>query len=270
VEEIMNRLSVVAFVLLGFIPNIASAVDIKNIRPCYGLFGPTRYKAECLPGDVLFFTFDIDGLAVDPKTKKVSYETTLQLLDAKDKVLDTIPTPANPVVPILGGNSMPGDLYVKIGDNQPPGKYTIQMTIEDKIGKSAKAFKYPFTVLKQGFGIIRAAAPAVGFHGQHHVLQFQLVNLTLDKKKQPSGEVVIRILDDKKNPIGEATKMMLPRDLPDGTDLEKLNLVAVPYSIYLNRPGRFTVEVVATDKNGDKTDRLSYPLTVLDMSNFTK
>ena len=50
-----------------------------------------------------------------------------------------------------------------------------------------------------------------------------------------------------------------------------LNMLPLPYSIYLNRPGRYTVHVEAIDiKNNKKKVTLSYPLTVLDINNFTK
>jgi hypothetical protein len=270
VEEIMSRLFAAALVVLGFIPSLSSAVDIKNIRPCYGPLGPTRYDAKCLPRDVLCITYDIEGLALDPKTKKASYETTLELLDANKNVLFKKPLPAE-AIPHLGGTSMPGDLYVEMGDKQAPGKYKIRLTINDKVGKVRKGFDYDFEVVPETFGFVRVAAQAVGFPGQHHVVDFTLVNITLDgKMKQPNAEVTIRIFDQQGTAVSEPVKMLLPRDMPEGTDLEKLNFVPLPYPVYLNRSGHYTIEVRATDKNGDKKAELRYPLTVLDISKFTK
>ena len=54
----MIRLYVAALVVLAFVPNLSSAVDIKNVRPCYGSHGPTRYSAKCLPGDNLIITHE--------------------------------------------------------------------------------------------------------------------------------------------------------------------------------------------------------------------
>ncbi len=266
----MIRSLVAAFVVLGLVPSLSSAVEIKNIRPCWGPFGATRYEAKCLPGDILFVTYDIEGLEVDPKTKKAAYDTTLELLDAndKDKVLFKNPT-TNEIVPGLGGARMPGDLHVVMGPKQKPGNYKIRLTINDKIGKQAKAFEYNFEVLPEGFGFIHVGAQAIGFTGQHHVPNFKLVNMALDAKtKQPNAELTIRILDENKKDVVEPAKMMLPRDLPDGTDLQVANIVAIPYPIYLNRVGRFTIEVLAHDKNGNKKAELRYPLTVLDVSSF--
>ncbi|MBM3994227.1 MAG: hypothetical protein FJ303_08755 [Planctomycetes bacterium] len=266
----MNRLCVAALFLLGITADLGLAVEIKNPRPCYGPFGATRVgKAECLPGDKLWITYDIEGLVADPKTKKVNYETTLELLDAKGKVFfkDPVTTDA---IPALGGGAMPGDLHVNIG-KQPPGEYTIRLTIHDKIGKDAKAFDYPITVLPEGFGMIDVSAQTVGVLRLPYVMNFKMVGLTLNKDGIPNGEVTLRILDDKMKPVTEKPlTMALPRDLPDGINLKTLNLVPVAFPIELNRTGRFTIEVTATDKNAKKTIELRFPLTVIDVGAYGK
>src|SRR5476651_823624 len=83
----MNRFLLVALFTLSVFPNLAAAVDIKNVRPCYAPFGANRLDLNLLPGDVLFITYDLEGLTIDPKTGKTNYETTLELLDANQKVL---------------------------------------------------------------------------------------------------------------------------------------------------------------------------------------
>jgi hypothetical protein len=268
----MNRLLVLALFVLGSVPNLASAVDIKNVRPCWGPFGATRYKAECLPGDIFFITYDIDNLAIDKETKKVSYTTKLELFEGdkdaaeKGKPIFSNTTP-NEAIPALGGGRMPGDLHVTMPMNQKAGKYTIKLTIQDKIGKDGKAFHYTFDVLPADFGFIQVLAPTVGFPGQHHVPVFSLVNLKLDGKTgQPDGMLTIRILDENKKEVTEPASMKFPDSLPKGTDLGKANIVQLNYPILLNRPGRYTIEIIATDKlaNGKRAE-LVYPLTVIDV-----
>src|SRR6476659_5228004 len=84
-ENVMNRLLVPAILTLGLFPHLASALEIKNIRVCYGPFGATRADTKVLPGDVIFMTFELDGLGIDPKTKKTNYDTTLEFIDATKK-----------------------------------------------------------------------------------------------------------------------------------------------------------------------------------------
>lgn len=268
----MNRLLAVAILFLGAFPSLAPALEIKNIRPCYAPFGATRYDLNLLPGDVLFITYDLDGLLTDPKTGKTNYETILELIDdpaqKEPKVLYKKPT-TNEVVPQLGTGRMPGDLHVIMGAGQAPGKYAVRLTVHDKLAKQARAFTYPFTVIPQGFGFVGVSAPAIGFPGQHYVTGFGLVNLALDGKKNPNCEISIRILDDKGKAVASTVQILLPRDMPEGTDLNQANFVPLQYPIYLNRPGRFTVEIEAVDKyGGNKKKELKYPVTVLDVNGF--
>jgi hypothetical protein len=268
-EEIMNRLLVIALFALGFLPNLVDAVEIKNIRPCYAPFGATRLEAKCLPGDALFLTYDIENLTL--KDGKASYVTTLELLDDKGKAIFKKETENN-VVPQLGGARMPGDLHVIMGSAQPAGRYAIKLTVNDVFGKDAKAFQYNFDVLPPRFGFVGVSAPAIGFPGQHYVTGFALVNLAIDpKNKQPNAEVTIRVYDekDKAKAISEV-KMLLPRDMPENTDLDKANFVPLTYPIYLNRVGRYNIEILAHDKHGNAKAELRYPLTVVDVTGFTK
>lgn len=257
-----------ALLLASLSPAVSAAVELKNIRPCYGPLGVTRYETKLLPGDVLFMTYDIEGLSVDPKSGKASYVTILELIDAQQKVLFKKETP-NEVVPQLGGTRMPGDLHIIMGPKQAPGRYALKLTVHDKFGNDAKAFKYEFDVLPEGFGMVAVTAPAIGFPGQHYVPGFALVNLTLDGKKLPSAEITIRILDQSGTPVAAAVQMVLPKDTPENTDLEKANFVPLTYPVYLNRLGRYTMEIVAIDKNANnKRAELRFPFTVVDLSSY--
>ena len=267
----MNRMLVAACLALGLFPSLAPAVDIKNIRPCYAPFGATRYDLNLLPGDVLFITYDLEGLMTDAKSGKTNYETTLELIDDPSqktpKVLYKKVTP-NEVVPQLGGGRMPGDLHVIMGAAQAAGKYGVRLTVHDKLAKEAKSFTYPFTVVPQTFGFVGVSAPAMGFPGQHYVTGFGVVNLAMDAKKQPNVEITIKILDEKNKEVAPAVKIELPRDMPEGINLVEANFVPLQYPIYLNRPGRFTIDIQAHDKYGNKKTELRYQVTVLDVNSF--
>jgi hypothetical protein len=264
----MYRLIVAALFALCFLPSLSSAVDIKNIRPCHGPLGAYRSDKICLPGDFYFMTYDLEGLVLD-KTGKASYVTTLELLDSTGKVLFKKETP-NDVVPQLGGTRMPGDLHVIMGTKQAPGEYAIKLTVYDKLGKDAKAFTQKFQVVPETFGFVGASAAAVGFPGQQYVTGFGLVNMTLNAKKQPDAEVTIRILDDTGKAVGPPVQILMPRDMPENTDLEKGNFVPLSYPVFLNRAGRYMIDVQANDKIGKKNAKLSFQITVIDISSVTK
>jgi hypothetical protein len=213
-------------------------------------------------------TFELDGLGIDPKTKKTNYDTTLEFIDATKKVLFKKPNPNNELLPMLGTGRMPGDLHIIVPPGQAPGKYAIRFAVNDKVGKEAKQFTYEFDVLPQGFGFAGVTAPAIGLPGQHYVLGFGVINLATDKKNMPKAEVSIKIMDDKGAAVVPPVKYEWPRDMPDGIDLSQSNFVPVNHSIYLNRPGRFTIEVTVEDKFGSKTSKLTYPMTVIDVNGY--
>jgi hypothetical protein len=248
-------------------PALAPAVELKNFRACYAPlpFGATRADAKCLPGDFLFLTYDIEGLKFDDKTGKASFVTVLELFDDQAKLIFNKETP-NEVVPHLGGSRMPGDLHVQMGRSQKAGKYRIRLTVLDRHSKEQKSHVYSFDLLPQTFGIAGIVAPAIGFPGQHHSTEFALVDLALDDKKQPDVEVTMRVLDDNGKQVATPIVSTLPRDLPAGADLDKENFVPMRYPIYLNRSGRFTIDILAKDNISKKEARLKYQLNVLDFA----
>lgn len=264
----MYRLLAVALCLSLFLPSPASAVDIKNIRARYGALGAVRKDTTCLPADVVFLSFDLENLALDKAGKGV-YTMTFEFIDGQNKVLYKNNTKME-VVPQLGGNSVPGSALLYLDTKQAPGDYTMKVTIFDQIGNNGKAFSHSFKVLPATFGFIGVASPAVGIVGfpVAHETTFGLVNMTLDKNGKPDAKVVIRLLDEHNKEVRPATELLMPRDMPDDTDLQKANFVPLRYTLALNRPGRFTIDIQATDKLGNKTASLRIPLTVLDVREF--
>lgn len=267
----MTRLLAALF-FVAVLPALCPAVEIDNIRPRYGPFGAVREgKLKCVHMDVLVITYDLSGLAVD-KAGKAKYVTLLELVDSKNTVIFSKETPNEPVLQ-LGGSKMPGDLFVQVGAKQAPGKYTIRLTVTDKLEKNAniaaKKFEYPYEVLGEKFGLAGVSAPAFGIVGTRYVPEFAVANFTLDKKGQPKAEVNIRLLDEKGNQL-DTVKYSLPADLPESVDLAKLNLAPFQYPLYLNRAGRFSLEITAEDKLGNTKTSLSYPFTVMDINSVAK
>ncbi len=257
-----------AVLLLGLFPGLTPAIEIKNVRSSYGPLGPTRTSTKFLPGDELFMTYDIHALAVDAKTGKAVYETRLELLDDKQKLLFERKTP-NEVVPNLGGARMPGDLYLTIGTDFDPGRYTVKLTITDKLAKQSKAIVYAIEVLPRGFGFIGVRAPALGltaqaYHGIWHLVGFAPEG----KKKLPNVDITIRLLDESDKLVVPETKIMLPAALPVDTD--KPEFVPVSFPLYLNRPGQFHIEITAVDKNASNAQiQMRIPLNVLEIGAIT-
>jgi hypothetical protein len=266
----MNRLLVASVLVVGLLPGMGAALEISNIKLRYGPYGATRTELplKVLPKDVLVITYDLSGLSVDAKTGKAKYITTLELLNADKKVIFSKDTTNEPILQ-LGGGKMPGDLFVQVGAKQAPGKYTIHLKVTDKLeknpNKAGSEFNYPYEVLPDKFGLAGVSAPAIGVPGLPYAAEFALVNFTLDKKNLPKGEVNVRVLDEKGKEV-DAVKHILPVDLPAGVDLTEANILPFRHPIYLNRPGRFTVEITAEDKLGNTKVEMRYPFTVIDIN----
>jgi hypothetical protein len=262
----MVKLSSLALLGLCLLPGVSPALQLINITPRYGIpLGAPRTDTKCIPGDVLYITYDIEGLKIDEKTGKANYLTTLELLDSGNKVIFKKETP-NESSPQLGGTRMPGDLYIETGRKQAAGKYLIRLTVNDRVAKETKAFVYEFELLPPDFGFVGVLAPAVGFPGQHYVANFILLDMTLDKNQQPSVDIMMRVLDETgKKEVAKPIYSNLPKDLPDDIDLKKDNFVPMQFPIYLNRAGSFIVEINAADKLAKKTIQLKYPLKVIEV-----
>jgi len=250
------------------LPAFADAVEIKNFRPCYApvYLGTERKGDKLLPGDVLFATYDIVDLKTDPKTGKASFVTIVELFDESAKPL--FPAKQTPNEPAfhLGGARIPNDLHLQMGRNQKPGNYRMRLTVVDRLADAKVSYVHPFELLPPSFGIGAVVAPAFGFSGLPYATEFALFDLTLDSQKKPNVEVVMQVLDDSGKPVSPPVTSTLPADLPVGTDLQTENFVPIRYPIFLNRPGRFTIDILAKDNLGKKETRLTYPLKVLDLS----
>ena len=258
-----------ALLTLALLPAGAAAVEIKNFRPCYApvYLGAARKGDKLLPTDILFATYDIVGLKSDPQTGKAKFTTLVELFDEKaNHLFEPKETPSQEVAFHLGGGRYPSDLHVQMGRNQKPGTYRLRLTIHDRLANERKSHIHQFELLPPTFGIGTVEAPALGFSGLTYATRFALFELTLDANKKPNVEVTMKVLDDAGKPVSPPVISTLPSDLPVGADLETENIVPLRYPIFLNRPGRFTIDIHAKDHVGKKEARLTYPLTVLDLS----
>jgi len=109
-------------------------------------------------------------------------------------------------------------------------------------------------------------APAFGVVGGNHLLQFGLIELPLDKNSDPSVDITFRVLDEgSKKPVAKPVFMTFPKDLPDGVNLKKQNFAPVQFPMYLNRPGRFIVDVDIAEKLNKKNIKMQFPLNVIEL-----
>jgi hypothetical protein len=245
----------------------AGDLSLTNVRATYGLLGPARAKVDVLPGDTLWLEFDIEGITV-ADDGKVKYSMSLEATDAKGKVIYRQNPTDQESLATLGGKSVPAQTHLDVGLDQPPGEYTLTVTVTDRASKQTKSLTQKLQVLPADFGIVQlkttsdpeATVPAgLAGTGQSIWVNFAVARFERDKaKQQPNVHFELRVLDEGGKPtLAKPESGVIDRDVPAGD-----KLLGGQFPIALNRPGKFMVELKAVDKIAGKTATLSFPLTV--------
>ncbi len=250
-------------------PAQAGELKLSRVRSTHGVMGPTRAEDKLLPGDSLVVCFDIAGMVADERGR-VAYSMGLEVNDASGKSLFT-QEPANlEATASLGGDRIPAFARIDVGLSQPPGEHTLKVTILDRATGRKGALTRKFTVLPKGFGLVRLALtadaegniplPALGSGGTAFV-QFGAVGFGRDKdSKQPNLRFAVRVLDASGKPTTEKERAS---EVSKGVPADFL-AVPMSFPLTLNRPGKFTVELTATDVVSGQTAKLTFPIKVID------
>jgi hypothetical protein len=257
-------------------PAQGGALTLDNIRETYGPFGPKRPDAKILPGDVYVVLYDIKNLQMKGDGQ-YRYSMSVELLDKDNKSQYK----QDPVELInnshLGGTTVPALATAKTGTDQPPGQYTMKVTVTDLESMKSANFQRKFEVLKPEFGIVRAGlllfnengpdAPLVAVVGQNYYFSFGLTGFKKEGKEDeqsPNLDFELRIVDLEtgkptvKNPILGGVKEVKG-------EFRRASLIPFGVPLNLNRAGKFRIELKATDNVAKKTVELkALELTVYD------
>jgi hypothetical protein len=262
-------MSVVTATLLGLSAGQAGELTVTNDRLTYGHLGPKREVAKYLPGDAIHLMFEVDGIAFDANGK-ASYAMALEILDPKgSELLKQKPRNAS-AQNYLGGNKLPCAANLQIPLESAPGLYTFRVAVIDSATKKSVVVQRKFEVLPKQFGVVLVGTSAdregtiawspVGVVGDSIYFNFTAVGFARDKKtKQPHLKVEMRVLDDKGNAVkGAKMHGAANSDVP-------AELLALPmqFGITLNRAGRFTLELTATDVLTGTTATVQFPVRVV-------
>ena len=270
-----------ASAVLAAAPADAGQLQIKNDRFTHGIYGSERKDAQIIPGDILWVAFDVEGLKV-ADDGKVSYSTAMELLDKDGKSQFKENPVGRDSVNTLGGTRLPVWSRVSIGTDTPAGEYTVRITLADQAAKDAKpaTLERKFTVVAPRFGLILTAfgydkpatapppAPPVAVPGQQLLTFFTVVGFDTKPGKTPKDPlqadvaVEMSILDESGKPT--LTKPFTG-EIKEVTEDYK-TFLPFQFPILMNRPGKYTVVLTATDKQGNKPPvKQELQLTVVDV-----
>jgi hypothetical protein len=250
-------------------PDDKDKLTLSHVRDTHGLMGPARAADKVLPGGELYIGFDIEGVTVDDDGK-VHYSMGIEVADSKGMTLFKQEPKALDALVGLGGDRVPAYAHLDVGLQSPPGQYTVTITVVDLPSKRSQELKRTVEVLPKDFGLVRVKATsdqegqlpvsAVGV-GQGLWLTFGAIGFGRGgDAKQPDLTFEMRVLDENGKPTrAKPTVMQVNKDVP-------ADAVLVPGQFYLslNRPGKFTVELTATDKTSGKKAQLTFPISVQD------
>jgi hypothetical protein len=256
--------------VLGLAPSQAGKLTLTNVQPTYGLLGAPRNDTKVYPGDEFWVAFDIENIKFD-ETGKARYTIGLEATDSKGKLLYRREEDKSRVViadNYFGGNKLPAFSYLEVRLDMPAGQYTMKVTVTDRSSNAQASFDQKFEVLPSAFALTRFSssydpgmgipAPPVGVSGQVIYLNFAAVGFVRDPKKQASLTLEMRVLDEAGKPTLAKPVIGQFNEIPEAN-----NLFHVQFPFGLNRPGKFRIELKATDNIGKKNYSVTFPLTVL-------
>jgi hypothetical protein len=263
--------------VLGGAPAQPAELKLTNVRTTVGELGPAREVTKLLPGDVLFIAFDVEGVTINAEgvaqysmMMEVTNSAGARILPPPNEKLE--PRELSEFVP-LRGNKIPARAFVNAGLDMAAGTYNCKVTVADLKTKASASLNLKFEVAKKDFGIVAVwtsydsrgemPAPTTGQVGQSLYIQFSIATFERDPKtKQPDVKLEFQIFDDK----GAAT-LPTPREhIQDAKSAQPIKedagAFALQFPLFLNRPGKFVVEMKATDRVSKKTFTYKLPVTV--------
>jgi hypothetical protein len=258
-----------AIAALTAVPSQGGDLKLANVRMTLGDLGPTRPDAKFLPGDALHVRFDMTGISIEA-SGEAKYKMESRVRDKNNKVIFKKDAEEKSAFAPLRGNSVPGAALILIGLDMDAGEYVLEVSVEDPKTKATDSKSVKFEVLKKDFGIVAVHATAdfqgfiptsnVGTVGQTIIIWYTVASFERDAKtKQPKIELQIQLLDEK----GTPTLKDPLKHVQDGGVDEKIGAISPYYSLFLNRPGKFTVRITAIDQVSNKKASYDWPVTVL-------
>jgi hypothetical protein len=242
-------------------------LHLSNVRPTHCVLGPARAADKVLPGDTYILSFDIEGIAIDG-AGKARYSVGVDVTDADGKPLFKQEPKEQDAQTSLGGDRLPAYAQLNVGLEAKPGTYKLKVVVTDLSTNKSATLTRSAEVLPKDFGMVRLTTSSdpdgrypisVPGAGDWLFLHVGVVGFERNGSgKQPDVAVAMTVRDENGKPVtAKPVTVEVNKDVP-----ESAAAVPVRLLLSLNRPGKFTVELTATDRLSKKTATLSFPLEV--------
>ena len=252
---------------------------LKNARPSHSVLGQTRKDAKYLGGDLIILNYDLQNLKV-PEDSVVRYSLALEVTTKGGKSIYKLEPMEFKAELTVGGTSRPALSVYEIPLDMAPGDYVFTVTGADLQSKQTAKLEYAFEVLPPRLGFIQTGlhiptgqglipTPLSVPVGQSVVFGTAVVGFELGpksetdiKKRQPNLMLEMRIVDEA---TGKATLANPKREGFMEVRDEFKRVIPFTPLLELNRPGKYRIEIKATDKHGGKTAEMSLDITVYEI-----
>jgi hypothetical protein len=262
----MLRTTCSGLALIVLVTSAWAELELRDVTPTYGPFGPARKSLAVPAGDEVFFRYTISGVHTDD-AGRADGELRVQLAGPDGQALLDDKRPVNGVL-ALGGQTLPATANVSFGPDTPAGDYTVTVTFRDKLSSQAASFKRKVTCLKPAFALVRlrlshdegGAIPAGGMLGQ--TIHVRCKAIGFDRTKAKVRVVIaMQTADAEERPL--MPKPILARLATEDTkQIAQLRSVDFSGSLRLNRVGKVNLCLTATDEVSGQKAEVRVPLHV--------
>lgn len=262
---VAGRLALVAAVLL-WTSSLRAELKLVEVRPTYGKLGSTRQSTKVLPGDDLHVEFVVSGVAKGPDGR-ADISLSAELLDSDGEAVARVPAASAKNFLALGGNTFTSHMHFSLPLKFPEGKYKVKGVLTDVLGGGEIVAEQEFEVLPMDFGVVRLrlASDAKGtssLGGNLTVNQDVYVvarGVGFERKGKRIHVVGNMIVKDSAGKPTTPAPISVGIDQEVDEDLEQLDF---NWSMVVNRPGKFTVQIEMRDEISGKKSIHELPLVV--------
>jgi len=243
-------------------------LEVKNVQPAHGPFGPARESDDVYPFDEYGVRYQVAGVKPD-KDGKADLEVGVRLAHADGKSGYEVKPTARRFDLSLGGDVVQTYGFVNFTDRSPLGEYKLTVTVRDRTSGESTSFERKLTLKAADFRIVglrfshdaEGKIPAGTTQPAGSTLHYQFRAVGFDRsQKKVALAMRVQVLDADGKDAG-AKPVEAKADEPAGDNGGRW--AKLGGQAHLNRPGEFKLKITVEDTVGKKTTTVEVPVKVI-------